>query len=172
MDWLIIVLRIVHIFSGVAWVGGGALFFFYLEPTIRTLGPDAEKFVGEMVGRRKLPRYFLASATLTVVFGFLLYWRDSNGLQSSWITSPSGLGFTIGGLSAFVAWVLTTMFIPRLLQRVGEAGARLRAAGVPPDAELIGAVRRAQQSLRTGLALNLAFLGVALLGMESARYLG
>ena len=55
MDWLQIVLRIVHIFAGVAWVGGAALFFFYLEPAINKLGPDAEKFVDELVNRRKVP---------------------------------------------------------------------------------------------------------------------
>lgn len=53
MDVVAIVLRIVHIVSGVFWVGGAALFFFYLEPTINKLGPDAEKFTDEMVNRRR-----------------------------------------------------------------------------------------------------------------------
>ena len=33
MDGLAVVLRIVHIICGVLWVGGAALFFFYIEPT-------------------------------------------------------------------------------------------------------------------------------------------
>ena len=89
MDWLFIALRIVHIFTGVAWVGGAALFFFYIEPTINTLGPDAERFVDELVNQRKVPIYFLSASTLNILFGLLLYWRDSGGLQLSWIESPT-----------------------------------------------------------------------------------
>lgn len=171
MDWLIIALRIVHIFGGVAWVGGAALFYFYLEPSIRTVGADAEKFTAELVGRRRLPRYFLVVATANAVFGLLLYWRDSNGFQLGWITSPMGLGFTVAGLSGLVAWALSTILVPRLLGRVGAAGARIKAAGGPPSPELVGALRSEQVRLRTWLTINLAFLAVALLGMASARYL-
>lgn len=49
VDLGVILLRIVHMASGVAWAGGAALFFFYLEPAINRLGPDAEKFVDEVV---------------------------------------------------------------------------------------------------------------------------
>lgn len=77
MDWLQLVLRIVHIFAGVAWVGGAALFFFYIEPTINKLGPDAEKFVDELVNRRRVPIYFINVSTLTVLFGLILYSSSS-----------------------------------------------------------------------------------------------
>lgn len=76
MDWLQIVLRIVHIFAGVAWVGGAAL-FFYIEPTVNKLGPDAEKFVDELVNRRRVPIYFITVSTLTVLFGLILYSSSS-----------------------------------------------------------------------------------------------
>ena len=34
MDWLVIAFRLLHILSAITWVGGTALFFFYIEPTI------------------------------------------------------------------------------------------------------------------------------------------
>ena len=75
MDGSTIGLRIVHIIAGVLWVGGAALFFFYIEPTINKLGPDAEKFVGEMIERRKVPVYFITVSTVTVLAGVILYHR-------------------------------------------------------------------------------------------------
>lgn len=77
MDWLQLVLRIIHIGAGVVWVGGAALFFFYIEPTVNKLGPDAEKFVDELVNRRRVPIYFITVSTLTVLFGLILYSSSS-----------------------------------------------------------------------------------------------
>ncbi|HET9681964.1 MAG TPA: hypothetical protein VFP19_07990, partial [Candidatus Limnocylindrales bacterium] len=84
MDLVMVALRLLHIISGILWAGGAALFFFYIEPTINKLGPDAEKFVDEVINRRKAPIYFALFSTLTVLGGVLMYWKDSNGLSSDW----------------------------------------------------------------------------------------
>ena len=39
MDFYVILLRIVHIFAGVFWVGGMVLFFAFLEPTAKATAP-------------------------------------------------------------------------------------------------------------------------------------
>ena len=171
MDWLQIALRIVHIGSGILWVGGAALFSLYIEPTLTSLGPDAEKFINELVEVRKAPIYFATTSTLAVLGGVLLYWRDSNGLQLSWITSPSGLGFTIGGLSAGAAWLGGNVFTRPAVERVGAIGAEMKAAGGPPSAELIGRLQAAQERLRRIGLITLALLVVTVIGMASARYL-
>ena len=172
MDWLQIGLRIVHIFTGVAWVGGAALFFFYFEPAINKLGPDAEKFVHEVVNRRKLPIYFIVASTLSVLAGLWLYWRDSDGLQMAWVLSPTGLAFGIGGIAALLAWVGGNLLIPRTLEQVMAIGAEMNSSGGPPTPELMGAMHTVQQRLRLiGLA-DIILLGIALLGMVVARYLG
>ena len=172
MDWLQIVLRIVHIFAGVAWVGGAALFFFYLEPAINKLGPDAEKFVDELVNRRKVPIYFLAASTLTIVFGLFLYWRDSNGLQLSWIQSPEGLVFTVASVTALLAWAGGNLLIPRTLTQLIATAAQMKAAGGPPSPQVLGAMHAIQERLRMIGLIDLILLGIALLGMATARYLG
>lgn len=172
MDWLQLVLRIVHIFAGVAWVGGAALFFFYIEPTINKLGPDAERFVEEVVNRRRLPVYFGAVSTLAVLSGLILYWRDSNGLQLTWITSPQGLAFTIGGLTAIGAWLGGAVFVGPAVERVAAVGAEIKAAGGPPAPELLARMHVAQERLRTIGLIDLILLGITVLAMAVARYLG
>jgi uncharacterized membrane protein len=170
VDWLVIVLRILHIGAAISWVGGSALFTFYVEPTLGALGPDAEKVTGELIGRRHLPRYFQIASTTTVLAGAVLYWIDSNGLQLSWITSPTGLAFTIAAVAAIVAW-LGGAAIGASVERVAAIGAEMKAAGGPPTAELMARMQAAQERVRQLGMVDFGLLVVAVIGMAVARYL-
>lgn len=169
MDALAIGLRIVHIVGGILWVGGAALFFLYLEPTINKLGPDAEKFVDEMINRRKVPIYFAAASTLTVIAGVILYWRDFGGIET---TSPYGLALGIGGVAALIAWVGGNLLIPQTLGKVSAIVTEIKEAGGPPSDEQAGRLHAVQGRLRTIGLIDLVLLAVAVVGMASARYLG
>lgn len=168
MDPYVLVLRIVHIVSGVIWAGGAALVFLYIEPTINKLGPDAGKFVDEFINRRKVPIYFAVSSTLTVVAGVLLYWRDFAGIS----TSPMGLALGLGGLSAIIAWAGGNLLIPRAIEAVGAVAAEINAAGGPPSPELAARMHAAQERLRRIGLIDLILIGFAVLTMATARYLG
>ena len=171
MDLLTIGLRIVHIVAGVLWVGGAALFFFYIEPTLNKLGPDAEKFIDELVNRRKVPIYFVAASTFSVVFGSILYWRASNGLQSPWVTSPSGLAFGLGGLAALIAWLGGNLLIPRTIGQLAAVTGEMKAAGGPPSDEQMGRLHAVQERLRKIGLIDIILLMIAVVAMASARYL-
>ena len=171
MDWLQIALRIVHIGAAVLWVGGAALFSLYVEPTLNSLGPDAEKFIKEIVEVRKVPIFFATTSTIAVLGGVLLYWRDSNGLQLAWVTSPSGLAFTIGGLFAIAAWLGGNVFIRPAVENVGAIGAEMKALAGPPTPEILGRMQGAQERLRAIGLMDLGLLVVTVIAMASARYL-
>ena len=167
MDILGIVLRIVHIVGGVLWVGGAGLFFFYLEPAINKLGPDAEKFVDEVVNQRKVPIYFVAISTLTVLAGVILYWRDFGGIN----TSPFGLALGLGGLAAIIAWLGGNLLIPRTLGQLTSIAAEIRASGGPPSPELAARMHATQERLRTIGLIDIVLLLFAVVAMAAARYL-
>ena len=169
MDVLGIVLRIVHIVGGVIWVGGAALFFFYLEPTINKLGPDAEKFVDELINRRKLPMYFIAASTLTAVAGIVLYWRDFGRIETS---SSFALALGLGGLAALVAWLGGNLLIPRTLDKISGIVTEMKAAGGPPSDALMARLHANQERLRLIGAIDLVLLAFAVVAVASARYLG
>ena len=170
MDWFLITFRIIHIGSAIAWAGGAALFFFYIEPTMNKLGPDAEKFVDELINKRKAPIYFAATSTLTVLAGAILYFRDAGGLQL-W-TSTTGIVFTIGAVAAILAWIGGNVLIKPAVEKVAGIGAEMKAAGGPPSADLMGRMHAAQERLRTIGLWDLILIGVAIIAMESARYIG
>ena len=171
MDWLLIGLRILHIGSGVLWVGGAALFFFYVEPTLTKLGSNAEPFVDELVNKRKMPMYFAVLATITVLGGVIMYWRDSNGLSGTWMTSATGIAFGLGGLCAIGAWLMGIVALTPAVERVGALGSELKAVAGPPPAELLARMRAAQARVRRIGGIDLVLVLLAVLGMAIARYL-
>src|SRR3712207_1668393 len=98
-DLFWIVFRFLHIVSGILWVGSAFAVFTFVEPTVAAMGPDGGKFMGFMVQRRKLPVVITSLSGVTVLAGIVLYLRASDGLDSDWLQSGPGIGFTIGALA-------------------------------------------------------------------------
>jgi uncharacterized membrane protein len=167
VDLAYIVLRVLHIGAAIAWAGGAALFFFYIEPTLNKLGPDAEKFADEMINKRKVPVYFAAVSTVAVLAGLALYFRQAGGFQL-W-TTTAGLIYTVGAIAAIIAWIGGNVLIAPAVKTVGAIGQEMKNAGGPPSAELLGRMHAAQERLRTIGLWDLVLIGIAILGMESAR---
>ena len=172
MDLLHIVLRLVHIGSGILWVGGSVLFFLFIEPTSTELGPDAEKFMQGLFVKRRVPIYFLVLSSLTVLAGLILFWIDSNGLQAAWIGTSLGLALTIGGIAALVAFVAGNALIPPNVGKLAAIGAAIKAGGGPPSQAQLGELQAVQARLRTIGLVDTILLAVAVIAMVSARYLG
>jgi hypothetical protein len=171
MDWFSVVFRIVHIGSAIVWAGGAALFFFYVEPTITKLGPGAESFVDELLNKRKLPVYFAVASTLAVIGGVALYIRDAGGLRL-WLDSTAGTVFTIGASAAVVAWIGGNALIPSTAIKMQGVIGEIKAAGGPPRAETLDRLHALERRLRRIGAADLGLITIAIVCMETARYLG
>jgi uncharacterized membrane protein len=168
MDLFMIVFRLVHIIAAIVWVGGTVLFFFYIEPTITKLGPDAEKFVDEFINRRKVPVFFAAASTIAVVGGLILYYRDAGGFQL-W-TTGAGPVFTIGAVAGILAWIGGAALVAPGVKKVAAIGAEMKAAGGPPSRELIARMGAAQHRLRQIGMWDLVLVIIAVVCMEAGRY--
>lgn len=170
MDPLMIVARIVHVFSGVLWVGGVVLFFAFVEPAARATMPLSQKFMQTLMVRRHFSQYLAIVSALTVFGGAALYWRDSGGLSLAWISTPTGLGFTLGAIVGIAMFLLGFLAIRPRAERLGAVSAQIETQGIPPTPEQlteIGALNAAL--LRLG-RLDFFMLTIALLCMATARY--
>src|SRR5574341_2623139 len=98
MNVIMILLRIVHIFSGVFWVGAAATFVWFIAPSVAATRPESQKFLNHLLQERRFVTALLIAATLAIIAGLLLYWQVSAGLQLRWISTPTGLGFTTGAV--------------------------------------------------------------------------
>jgi uncharacterized membrane protein len=170
VDWVIVFFRIVHVPAAILWAGGALFFSFYLEPTMAKLGPDAEKFVNEVINVRKAPVYFAATSTLTVLGGAVLYYHDAGGFQL-W-TSTTGWVFTIGAVCGIIAWLAGGAVLSPAIKKVGEIGGRMQAAGGPPSAELMAEMHAAQERVKRIGQVDTVLIIIAVLTMATARYFG
>ena len=102
MEYLKIVLRLIHILSGVFWVGGAFFLGFFVNPSIQATAESGQKFMAHLMTKSGLTFRITIAAFLTVLAGGWLYWIDSGGLTSVWIHSATGWGFGIGGIFGIV----------------------------------------------------------------------
>ncbi len=172
MDPYLLVLRLAHIIGGILWVGAAWMLIGFVTPAAASLGPTSGRFFEALMRRRRLSAAIAISSILTVVSGILLYLRDSGGLQPSWITSPVGLGFTIGGLAGIAALVVGAALIGPTSDKMMAAGQALATAGGPPSAEAMAELEGYRRRLNTVTMVNFVLLTIAVIFMAIARYLG
>jgi hypothetical protein len=172
MDWFLILLRLVHIGAGIFWVGSAFAFFLFIQPAVRSLGPDTEgAFMGQLSRVQKFPMIILGSTILTIGAGLILYLRDAGGVQL-WLGSATGVGFTIGAAAAILAFSLGPSVILPSIGRLDAIGQTLAAEHRPPTAEEGATIQAMQARLGTFGKVDLVLLGVAVLFMSTSRYLG
>jgi uncharacterized membrane protein len=171
MNYYLILLRLVHIFSGVTWAGTTFFLVSTLIPSARESGPEAGRFLGRMGGSNRMLLFIGISNTLTVLSGILLYGLLTNGFHLDWLSSGRGLVLTIGALAGLTAWLIGLLAMAPNGKRISLLIESMGSAGGPPSPELaakLPALIEKQAQYGTWLALLLA---VAVAGMSTAEYI-
>jgi uncharacterized membrane protein len=162
---LIIILRLIHIIGGVFWVGTALLMVFFITPSIQATSEAGQKFLGHLITKTPLGQIHGLSAVLTVLAGASLYWIDSGGFTSDWMTSGAGLGFGIGGLFGLLGVI--TSIIHALNLRALAATEQLQGEPTPDQ---IDKIRTTQKRLGIIGRVDSIVLILALIFMATARY--
>ncbi len=171
-DAYMVALRIVHIATGVIWVGSLFVVVVFIQPSAAALGPAGAPFMSELRRRRFVDVVFI-DALFTVLAGAFLYWHDWHLFPSfgDWIDSSFGASLTVGGLLAIaglgVAAAVTRPTIGRLVA-VGKQVAESNGSPTPEAAARIGAL---QHRLVVAERVSFALVLSAVVAMASARYL-
>ena len=166
MNLLVIVLRILHIFSGVFWVGSAVFNSLFLGPAAGATAEAGQKVVAHLVTKARLTATISAAAGLTVLAGGALYWIDSQGLTSLWTRSGPGTGFGLGALFALVGLVFGLM-VGRNMSTLVAVGSQITGKPTPQQLSKIQAAQK--QLAYAGPATTVSLL-LALLCMATARY--
>lgn len=168
--WLI-GLRIVHVGSAMAWFGGAIVGGFFLSRAAQALGPASQPFMDQLMTRQRMGVFFPIVAGLAVVSGAALFWRDSAGLSSGWISSPTGLAYAIGGLAAIAAFVGGMILIGPSVREQTEVRNELAASGGAPTPEQRERLARADRRMQLANRIDLPLILLAGLTMAVGRYL-
>jgi uncharacterized membrane protein len=170
MAILIIVLRIIHIFSGVFWVGVSFFNIGFLQPTVKATGAAGQKTMQYLTQKTRLLSSVYTTATLTMLLGLILYWIVS-GFRLSFIGSGYGIVLTIGSIAGVIAWIYAVVVIRGIFQQMQTIGREIQAQGSPPTPEQATQMQALVARLGQVGQVAVVFLVVALLGMATARYI-
>ena len=169
MGILILVLRVIHIFCGVFWVGFAFFNIGFLQPTVKATGAEGQKTMQYLTQKTRLLSTVYATATLTMLSGLIMYWILA-GFRLSFIRSGYGVVLTIGSIAGVIAWIYAVVVIRGIFNRMQTIGQEIQAQGSPPTPEQATQMQALVARLGKVGQVALVFLVIALLGMSIARY--
>ncbi|MEX0984645.1 MAG: hypothetical protein WD096_06300 [Actinomycetota bacterium] len=170
-DWFFVIFRLIHISSGVVWVGMVFFFVFFLQPSAAAIGPAAGPMMGQLLGVRKLVDRLLMLAAATVAAGLVLYVEHAvDAGLGTWLGSAYGLGLTIGMVTAIAAMGIGASVTRPNVRRLMAIQQEVAASGGPPSPEQGARIGLIQGTLKAAARISLGLLGIATVTMATARY--
>jgi len=171
MNIALVLLRLIHIFSGVFWAGSAFVLARFIEPAVAATQPESNKFMQYFMGRTGYVIAQSIAGPLTVLAGLILYWSDSGGLQNAWITTPAGLGFTVGAIFGLIAFGIGFFISRTTAEKMTALGREMQSAGKPPTPEQMSKMKALQERLTSASIWLAIVLAVTVAAMATARYL-
>jgi uncharacterized membrane protein len=170
-DAPMVFLRIIHIVTGVIWVGSLFVVVVFVQPSAATLGPAGAPFMSELRRRRFVDVVFI-DAIFTVVAGSLLYWRDWHTFSTfgDWIGSSFGRTLTVGALLALSGLAVAGSVTRPTIARLVSVGKQVAASGGAPPPETAARIGALQHRLVVAERTSFALVLLAVVAMSSARY--
>lgn len=166
-----VTLRIIHILSGVFWVGATFFLVGFLQPAIAASGPEGGRLMQRLMSQRPFQVAMPAAAGLTILSGLILYGRVSAGFQRAWVTSGTGLVLAVGSLAAILAVVAGAVVQRPGATRLGVLAGQIQKAGAPPTPAQTREMQLLQQRIGRISQWIVLLLIVAVVAMSGARYI-
>lgn len=169
MNLVMVVLRLIHIVSGIFWVGVIWYMALFFLPRVRAFGQERGRIMQTMAAP-PFPQYMTAASVGTVVSGILMFWYSSAGFSAAWLVTPAGVVLTVAGLLG-LGVVAEGVFVQRPIgTRMGELG-RQAARGEPPNPAVMQEMQALAARLERATYRGAYLLALAAIGMATFRYL-
>lgn len=170
MNTEILVLRLLHIFSGVFWAGGIFYLAFFIFPAVNAMGPDGGKFMQQLSRTKKMPTIMSVMGLVSVLSGLRMMQIMSANFQAAWFETNFGLAITMGSVAAIAALTIGIGFNRPRADRMGKISAAVAASGAPPSPEQMQEIGKLKSQLEKGVKVMAWHLLFAVVLMATARY--
>ncbi|MCI0554388.1 MAG: hypothetical protein L0287_25865 [Anaerolineae bacterium] len=167
MDYVMLILRLTHIFAGVVWVGATLMMHFYVGPSTDATGEAGQQVLRHLIAKGRFTTVMTVAGMLTVLAGYAMYWRDSDGFSSAWTHSGPGIGFAIGGAAGLFGLIFRIL-ANRYMAALGRLTAGLTGQPGQEQSQKLVSLQKNQALLNM---LSTWALIIAVLFMATARYL-
>lgn len=158
------IIRFIHIFSSIFWVGTTLFLVLFVEPTVHSLGPDGGKFMQRLLGGTRFSLAIAASAWITIFAGLLLYGPVTGGWTADLIFGFR-LPLTLGAVAGIAAGIVGTVVQGRASGRLLALGQEIATQGGPPTTAQTAEMQRLQATIRSGSQWSAVLMVLAIIGM-------
>ena len=165
----LIVLRIIHVVGGIAWVGIALFMAFFLGPALQKMGPAAGQVLGALQ-RRKFMTILPIIAILTLLSGLRLMMIASGNFGPGYFQTPMGKTFAGAGVAAIVAFVIGIVVNRPTMMKMGTLQQSMTSDPVSKE-KIAAEIRTLQQRMAVVGFIVTALLLIATIGMSIARYM-
>jgi uncharacterized membrane protein len=166
-----VVLRLIHIFAGIIWVGFGMFLLFLLVPTARQLGPEGQAFMRGFLKRSAFNRMLPIASLLTTAAGLWLYYKVSDSFNTDWMKSDGGIVLSVGSVAGLLAFGHGATATGPASEKIVKLGDTIDAQDGPPTPDQIAALQALQKKMTLHGRISVGLLIIAVVGMASARYM-
>ena len=128
--FLLLLMRLLHIMSGIFWVGTMMFNTGFLLPAFKDAGPDGAK-VGAALAKGRFMVVMPIVALVTILSGLWLFWRTSGGFQETFMHSHMAKALSFGAASAILAFIIGIVVVrPAMVQATALAQSNPQRAQV------------------------------------------
>jgi hypothetical protein len=168
-DVLMLVFRVLHIAIGAFWVGGVLMLAGFIEPAVRSLGPDGGKFMQHLMRQRRLGMWLIGAGDVTVLTGLAFL---GHGIVSEvWRASAYGQALMFGSACGLVAIAIGHAVNLPASKKLVALGGAVQESGGPPTPDQAAEMARLQGRLRMGIRVGAVLLTATVVAMAAARQL-
>jgi uncharacterized membrane protein len=170
MDAYMLILRLIHIFSGIVWVGSTFFFAVYLTPTVRKLGADGGKVMRVLLLDSNYATVIPGAAILTALSGLLMSPTSTINFSADYMRSATGIVLSIGMLFGLLAAGHGLAVILPTVKKLQSLMREMGANQGPPSEEQLTTLQGLQAKMARNTPIIMGLMGIAVLGMSTFRY--
>jgi uncharacterized membrane protein len=167
----LIVLRFIHIVTGVFWAGATIYLAWFILPAVKACGPEGGRFMQQLGNTNKLPVVMTVTSSLNVLSGILLLWKLSAGLETTFLFSKHGLVLLFGGALAILAFIEGFFVTRPAVLQMNKFSQTVAMGGKPPSEEQMQQILRFRKKIRNATNMAAFLLLLAVVAMSLIRYI-
>jgi uncharacterized membrane protein len=168
---IMILLRLIHIVSGVFWAGTVMVIAWFLLPSAQALGQPGGAFMQQLMFRQRLRMFLLGAMVLTILSGLTMYGWLAMETDGAWARSKTAMVLGVGAVAAIIAGGIGGGVVGHLGKKMMELGAAIQASGNPPTDAQKAELESYQRRMRSAFRIVAILVLIATIAMASARYL-
>lgn len=171
MNLVMVVLRVVHVFSGVLWVGATFVVAFFVLPTSKALGAEGGRFVQRLAGPAGLSNMMNLAALLLLFSGLAMFAMITGQGAPGMMRSPSMMVLSVGALFGLLAVGHGFTAQRATAAKLAALGQAVATSGGAPTAEQMQSLDALRDKLQRGNVASAWMQGIAVVCMAAERYL-